>query len=357
MMESEGQKQETVTSKQRRKMVMKTAFLVFLVCGTILIVRQQHTMAYRSVSGLAFGTVYNITYQSDKDLKTDIENVLAEVDGSLSPFNDTSVISRINRNEDVEPDKMFMDVFTLAQKVSAETDGAFDITVAPLVNAWGFGFKGGTEPTRHVTDSLRRLVGYKKLSYEVENGAGRIRKADPRMMLDCSAIAKGYGSDMVGRMLRSKGVENYMVEIGGEVVTAGVNAKRVPWRIGITKPDDDSLGVSRDVQAVLNVTETAIATSGNYRNYYIKDGKKYAHTIDPTSGCPVQHSILSSTVIAEDCATADAYATAFMVMGMEKAQDVLARRPEIKAYFIYADEKGDYAVWHSPGLELTDERD
>ena len=349
MMESEGQKQETVTSKQRRKMVMKTAFLVFLVCGTILIVRQQHTMAYRTVSGLAFGTAYNITYQSDKDLKTDIGSVLAEVDGSLSPFNDTSVISRINRNEDVKPDKMFMDVFTLAQKVSAETDGAFDITVAPLVNAWGFGFKNGINPTQHDIDSLLDIVGYKKISYD--EASGTIVKADPRVMIDCSAIAKGYGSDHVGDMFKSKGIANFMIEIGGEVVTAGVNNRGTAWRIGITKPDDDTLALKHEMQGVMSLADRAVATSGNYRNYYIKDNKKYAHTIDPAAGKPVQHSLLSATVVAQDCATADAYATAFMVMGVDKARQLLDRHPELMAYLIYADPDGKYQVWHSEAMD------
>ena len=242
---------------------------------------------------------------------------------------------------------MFIDVFTLAQKISDDTDGAFDITVAPLVNAWGFGFKSGTTPTKQNIDSLKNIIGYKKVRLH----GRRIVKDDKRTMLDCSSIAKGYGSDVVAQLLRSKGVENYMVEIGGEIVTKGISKRRLPWKIGVTKPVDDSLSVNQEIQSVINVTDKAMATSGNYRNFYYKGGKKYAHTIDPHTGYPVQHNILSSTVIAADCATADAYATAFMVMGMEKAQELLKHHPEIMAYFIYADNDGKNKTWFSESLK------
>lgn len=169
-------------------------------------------------------------------------------------------------------------------------------------------------------------------------------------MLDCSAIAKGYGSDVIAKLLRDKGVKNFMVEIGGEIVTSGVNPERLPWRIGVTKPTDDSLSVSHELQTVLNVTDKAMATSGNYRNFYYKNGRKFAHTIDPKTGYPVQHNILSATVLAKSCAVADAYATAFMVMGLEHAQKVLERHPELMAYLIYNDEQGKNAAWFSPSL-------
>ena len=170
-------------------------------------------------------------------------------------------------------------------------------------------------------------------------------------MLDCSAIAKGYGCDVVARLLEKRGIKNYMVEIGGEVVTHGISEKRLPWKIGVTKPSDDSLNVNNELQTVLNVKDRAMATSGNYRNFYYRGGKKYAHTIDPATGYPVQHSILSATVLAKHCAEADAYATAFMVMGMEKAQKVLAEHPELMAYLIYSDDKGNLQVWYSPSME------
>ena len=302
---------------------------------------------YQRNSGLIFGTSYNITYQCAEDHKADIEKALHEVDASLSPFNDTSVITHVNRNEDVALDKLFLDVFRLAQKINDDTDGAFDITVAPLVNAWGFGFKNGVNPDEKVIDSLRQVVGFQKVRLEND----KIVKADSRVMLDCSAIAKGYGVDVVANLLRGFGVKNFMVEIGGEVVTSGVNPDRLPWRIGVTKPTDDSLSINNELQTVINVTDKAMATSGNYRNFYYKGGRKYAHTIDPKTGYPVQHSILSATVITNDCATADAYATSFMVLGMEKAKKVLERHPEMMAYFIYSDDKGQNNVWYSPSLK------
>lgn len=322
-------------------------FLAFLIIGTVLIVRQQHSIPYQHDEGFIFGTAYSITYQCDSSLHESIKAELLHVDRSLSPFNEHSIISAVNRNEPVTVDSMFAEVFDKAMKISKETDGAFDITVAPLVNLWGFGFKQGTRPTRHTIDSLLAITGYYKVTLE----DGQIKKADPRIMLDCSAIAKGYGSDAVASLLRSRGVKNFMVEIGGEIVTSGISRKRVPWKIGVTKPIDDSLSTNQELQTVLNVTDKAMATSGNYRNFYYKDGKKYAHTIDPKTGYPVQHNILSATVLAKECATADAYATAFMVMGLDKARKVLDRHQELMAYFIYSDSDGVNAVWFSPSLK------
>ncbi|MBF1591806.1 MAG: FAD:protein FMN transferase, partial [Prevotella shahii] len=196
-------------------------------------------------------------------------------------------------------------------------------------------------------DSIKQFIGYKKVSYV----DGCIKKKDPRLMLDFSAIAKGYGSDVVASLLKRKGIENFMVEIGGEIVTRGISEKRLPWKVGVTKPSDDSLNVNQELQTILNVTNKAMATSGNYRKFYYKNGKKYAHTIDPMTGYPVQHNILSSTVLASNCAEADAYATAFMVLGLEKAQKVLDQHPELMAYFIYSDKDGKNAVWFSSSLK------
>lgn len=331
----------------KKKWIWQLPFLLLLIVGTVLIIRQQRAMPYQMNSGMVFGTVYNITYECDSDLHQAIKAELQKVDNSLSPFNEHSVITAINQNQDVKPDEMFLTVFNKAMEISRETDGAFDITVAPLVNAWGFGFKNGSQPNRQQVDSLRRLIGYEKVILKND----RIVKQSPDIMLDCSAIAKGYGSDVVARFLQQQGVKNFMVEIGGEVVTSGVNPQRLPWRIGVTKPTDDSLSIKGEIQSVLNVTDLAMATSGNYRNFCYKGGKKYAHTIDPKTGYPVQHSLLSATVLAKDCATADAYATSFMVLGIDGAKKVLERHPELMAYFIYADDKGQNAVWCSPSLK------
>ena len=331
----------------KKRLTLQLGFLAFLIIGTILIIKHQHNMPYQHNRGQIFGTFYSITYQCDNDLQKEIEAELKKVDQALSMFNKESIISKINRNEKVELNEMFLQVFTLAQKVSQDTDGAFDITVAPLVNAWGFGFKTGDQPSVASIDSLMSTVGYNKISLK----GRQVFKENKNTMLDCSAIAKGYGSDVVAAFLKKRGIENFMVEIGGEVVTQGISEKRVPWRIGVTKPTEDSLSIGDELQTVLNVTNKAMATSGNYRNFYYKDGKKYAHTIDPKTGYPVQHSLLSATVLANNCATADAYATSFMVMGIEKAKAVLDRHPELMAYFIYSDKKGELAVWYSPSMK------
>ena len=331
----------------KKKLIWQLPFLLLLIVGTVLIIRQQRDIPYQTNSGMVFGTVYNITYECDSDLHQAIKAELQKVDHSLSPFNTQSIITAINQNQDVVLDEMFLAVFKKAMEISRETDGAFDITVAPLVNAWGFGFKNGIQPTRSQVDSLRRLIGYEK----VELKDGRIVKKLPDVMLDCSAIAKGYGSDVVAHLLRERGVNNFMVEIGGEIVTSGVNPQRLPWKIGVTKPVDDTLSVRGEIQSVLNVTDLAMATSGNYRNFYYKGGKKYAHTIDPKTGYPVQHSLLSATVLAKDCATADAYATSFMVLGIDGAKKILERHPELMAYFIYSDANGQNATWCSDSMK------
>ena len=315
--------------RQKKRLMWQVPFLLLLVVGTVLIIRQQRSMPYQHDEGFVFGTVYSVTYQYDHSLKTEIEAALAEVDAEFSMFNEQSTVARHNRGEQVHESKMYREVYELAQDVNRETDGAFDITVAPLVNAWGFGFKVAQMPTKSQVDSLLKI----------------------RNQYDFSAIAKGYGSDVVARLLRSLDIRNFMVEIGGEVVTQGISQRRLPWKIGVTKPTDDSLSTSGELQTVLNVTDMAMATSGNYRNFYYKGGRKYAHTIDPKTGYPVQHSLLSATVLAKSCATADAYATSFMVMGIERAKNVLECHPELMAYFIYARPDGNYGVWFSPSLK------
>lgn len=302
--------------------------LLYAACCLLLLVSCAQK-EYRKNSNFVFGTIYNITYQSDKDLQQEIEAELMKVDGEFSMFNPQSTVARINSGDStVERSVMFNEIYQLAQTVSKETNGAFDITVAPLVNAWGFGFKHEQLPTPEQVDSLLKL----------------------RNQMDFSAIAKGYGCDVVARLLESHGIHNYMVEIGGEVVVSGKNAKGDDWHIGITKPTDDSLSVEGEMQTVLSITDKAMATSGNYRNFYYQGGRKYAHTIDPRTGYPVQHSLLSATVLAENCATADAYATSFMVLGVDGAKAVLQRHPELMAYLIYTDENGQLTVWSSPAL-------
>ena len=324
------------------------AWLAIFTLATIAILARHNAPApYQKASGLIFGTMYSVTYQSKTDLKTSIDSMLTVFDGSLSPFNDTATISRINRNERVIADELFATVFRKSMEVSEATGGAFDITVAPLVNAWGFGFKQGSFPDSMMVDSLLQLTGYEKVSM---NEQGEVVKQDERMMLNCSAIAKGYAVDVIANLLKSKGVKNMMVDIGGEVVVHGKNPKEKKWRIGINKPVDDSLATNQELERIVEITDAAIATSGNYRNFYYNNGKKYAHTIDPSTGYPVQHSLLSATVVANDCMTADAYATAFMVMGVEKALEIAESNPAIEAFFIFSNEEGNLQTCQTSGF-------
>ncbi|MBO4560957.1 MAG: FAD:protein FMN transferase [Bacteroidaceae bacterium] len=319
-------------------------FLAFLIIGTIVILTQSRNSAkpeYRTNEGLVFGTSYHITYLHNADLKADIEQTLALVDSALSMFNPQSTISAVNSASSIlVKDTLFIKVFRRAMEISEWTNGAFDITVAPAVNAWGFGFKHAENIKESTLDSLRNIIGYTKIHEQ----DGLITKDNTDIMLDCSAIAKGFGSDMVAAMFRSKGINDFMVEIGGEIVVSGHNPKGNLWNIGISKPVEDSLSINNELQTVIPVTDIAMATSGNYRNFYVKDGRKYAHTIDPHTCMPVSHSMLSATVFAPDCATADALATSMMVMGLDSAQALCARHPEIQAYFIYQSADGSLST-------------
>lgn len=336
---------------KKKKLLWQLPFLAFLIIGTVVIVGRQKSVPYQHDEGRIFGTTYHITYQSDDNLKKEIEETLKAVDQEFSMFNPQSTVALINEGKRPTLSDDFLEVYQLAQQVNEESDGAFDITVAPLVNAWGFGFKNQQMPNNHQIDSLRRLVGMEHVSLAGAKGSQYVRFQRPRMMLDFSAIAKGYGTDRVARLLMSHDVANFMVEIGGEVYAKGNSEKRLPWRIGVSKPVDDPDNDAQELETVLNVTNQAMATSGNYRNFYYKGGRKYAHTIDPKTGRPVQHSLLSATVLAPTCAEADAYATSFMVMGLDKARQVLERKKQLKAYFIYQNAQRGLSVWKSEGLD------
>lgn len=355
--------------KKKTSMVVGALFLLFLILGTVWILFDAHTAPYRPIEGKVFGTFYHIQYQSSQDLGDEILKELEMVDSTFSTFNPKSIVSRINSNEPVETTKAFNHVFDLAQSISKSTNGAFDITVGPLVNLWGFGKKSTADllanaPAQVRIDSLLKSVGYNK----VKRQGNHIVKLESATMLDFSAIAKGYACDAVAGVLFRHGVNNYMVEIGGEIRAYGVNKDGNVWTVGIVMPVDqdtrtpDSANVQKDgnnpsedgvnhIEATLQMPAVAMATSGNYRNFYYKDGKKYAHTIDPRTGMPVQHSLLSATVIAPTCAEADGYATAFMVMGVEKAVELLGSTPRLKAHLIYSDSKGNIKSWTSPKLE------
>jgi len=323
-------------------------FVVLLGIGGMLFLSSCRQPGYLYNEGKIYGTVYHIVYEHPRgeDLHAEIDEELARLNAIFSTFDTASQISKVNMNRPVELDPLFVSCFNKAMEISEWSGGAFDITVAPLVNAWGFGFRHREKISQPLIDSLLEFTGFRKVRLE----GGRVIKDHPATMLDMSAIAKGYTCDLIGAFLAARGCLNYMVEIGGEVVAKGINAHGSPWSIGISKPDETSLFGSADLQAVVLLTEKALATSGNYRNFYEEGGKRYAHTIDPATGYPVQHSLLSATVLAGDCMTADALATAFMVMGLEKGVELARQLSGVEVYFIYAGESGFNQVYLSDGF-------
>lgn len=323
---------------------MRTKIFLLLILFAVFTSCQKNAK-YIYNNGFTYGTMYSIVYQSPdgKDYQEEISEKFREYTLIFSPYEAESTISKVNRNEDVKLEPEFIACFTRAMEISEITNGAFDITAGSLINAWGFGPDERKKMTPEIVENLKLITDYKKI--RIQNK--RIWKESPEMKLDMNAISKGFTSDLMANFLAEKGCENYMVEIGGEVVAKGKNAKRKTWTIGISKPDEDILVSTSDFQAKLQLPDKAMATSGNYRNFYIEDGKKYAHTIDPKSGYPVQHSLLSATVLANDCMTADAFATAFMVLGKDEGIEVARKVPEIEVYFIYADDKGNNQVYMS----------
>lgn len=320
--------------------------MFLLLIGTYFIL---HKSEYRTSEGKIFGTTYHIKYASTHNLDDDIRNTLNDVDDALSMFNENSTLSRFNRGETYDENALFYEVVNTGLQVSHDTHGAFDMTVAPLVNAWGFGFKNRENVTKQMIDSLHEFVSYKLLNYDSRN-TPHLSRNDTRTTIDCGAIAKGFGVDHVARMLSKKGCTNYMVEIGGEVVVKGKNPDGKRWTLGINKPIEDSTKTNNEIQEIIRLTDCAIATSGNYRNFYYNGNKKVAHTINPATGYPVEHSLLSATVINSSCTLADAYATSFMVMGLEATKKFIADRKDIDVYLIYSDADGKLKTWQSEGF-------
>ncbi len=308
-----------------------------------------HMGAWLKISGYTQGTTYNITYQDtdSTDYQPQVEQLLRDFDQSLSTYVPTSVISRMNQGiPDVIADEYFTTCFRAAEEVYTATGGAFDITVAPLVNAWGFGFTERARVDSALIDSLLQFVGMKQVRLLND----RLIRDREGIMLDMNAIAQGYAVDVLAGFFDGEKIENYLVEIGGEVRTKGQNRFGIDWRVGIDKPIDGLQIPGVQMQAIVQISGKSLATSGNYRRFYEQDGIKYSHTIDPSTGYPVQHGLLSVTVVADDCMRADAYATAFMVMGYGKARQFLEEHTGLDAYLIYNDEKGEYRVWYTPGM-------
>lgn len=324
---------------------------ILLVLAFVTFACKDKKPVFESFSGFTQGTTFRIVYENKKnidkeDLESKVDRILHDFDMSLSLYNDSSVISRINRNEEVIPDTFFTEVFKKSVIISEMTDGAFDITVGPLVKAWGFGPDSHKNFSESKRDSLMNLVGMEKVSLS----NGRLKKLNPGICLDVNAIAQGYSVDVIYRYFDNLGIENYLIEIGGEVRAKG-DKSGAQWRIGIDKPADNNMISGETLQAIIRISDKALATSGNYRKFYIEDGIKYSHTIDPKTGYPAKNSLLSATIISDDCAMSDGIATACMVMGNEAAIDFITRNPQFSAYFVYSDESGNYKTWISDNLQ------
>lgn len=316
---------------------MKSFLLsLFLFLSFVLFSCHSVEKQYKVIDGFALGTTYHIIYRDaeGRNFQPAIDSLLAAFCRSLSIYDPASVISRVNRNEEVEVDDYFIEVFHRSKEIYELSGGVFDISASPLFNAWGFGFTGRAKITPQVIDSLKALTGMDKM--KIENR--RLLKADPRMSLSTNAIAKGYSVDITAQWLEAQGITNYLVEIGGEIRCAGKNRKGGNFAVAIDRPEDGNMIAGEQRDTVLYFTNRAMATSGNYRKFYVENGKKYAHTIDPRTGYPVDHNLLSATVFAPDCMTADAYATIFMVLGLEQAKEMLPAHPELGAYLIYEED-------------------
>jgi thiamine biosynthesis lipoprotein len=303
----------------------------------VFLVSCQKQESYYLTQGEIFHTSFHIKYQYQRELGKEIQARLDSFDLSLNPFNKNSIIYKVNNNEAVEVDDWFISVFNKAREISQLTEGVYDITCAPLINLWGFGYEKIDHVNQQVIDSLKQFVGYEKVRLE----GRRVVKDDARLQLNASSIAKGFACDVIAQLFDLYGINNYMIEIGGEVHAKGYNPNHEHWRIEIVKPLDDQSGYVTETQEIVPLDNQSLATSGNYRNFYIKEGKKYAHTINPVTGYPAEESILSATVIYPDCMTADALATTFMALGLEKACALAAQFPEMEYLFVYEDEKGD----------------
>jgi thiamine biosynthesis lipoprotein len=305
-----------------------------------------------NVRGFIFGSTYNIIYESNKKVtpevfKENVEKILHDYEKSLSSYDTTSLISRINRNEDVKVDAYIEEIYKNSVMISEMSGGAFDITVGPLVRAWGFGADRQKDFSEQKLDSLLALVGMDKIKLT----DGKFVKSNPNIVIDFNAVAKGFSVDIVARYLNSLGIKNYLVEIGGELRAKGTRNENL-WRIGIDKPEDSNVRQGQlPFQAILRITDKAMATSGDYRRFYIEDGVKYSHTIDPKTGYPVKNRMLSVTALADECGIADGIATVCMVLGPEKAKEFINSHPEFSAYMIYSGTNGEFETWMSETLK------
>ncbi len=306
---------------------------------------------YYKYQGQIQGTYFRVMYEADKDYAPQIDSLLKRFNKSLNNYDSTSLIAKINRNEHVKTDSLFNAMFMAAKKIWKQSDGRFDISIAPLANAWGFGYKSGHAPDSAQIDSLMEFVGMENIS--LENNT--MVKVDERVEIIGNAIAKGMSVDYVAQYLESKGITNYLVDIGGEIRAQGKSQKGKTWLVGIDKPIVDSMAKDREIEGKISLDDMAVATSGDYRNYKVHNGKKYGHSIDPATGYPANSEILSATVIHPQCMIADAWATAFMVMKTPEEALAIANSIEnMEAMFITADHNGDYSMHTSRDFHFSE---
>jgi thiamine biosynthesis lipoprotein len=332
-----------------KKLLIQIALLSLFFLLAFLLSTVGKKRKYDSFAGFAQGTTYRITYESKKgeNFQYLIDSLLADFDRSLSIYQPNSIISRMNRNDpEVMADDKFTEVFDKSYEVYQNTNGAFDITVGPIINAIGFGSTDTMNVDSMLIDSLLHYVGMDKVRLQ----EGKLLKAEGNMKLDVNAIAQGYSVDLVASFLEKRKIKNYLIEIGGEVRAKGKNDRLQFWRIGIDKPVEGNVLPGADLQAIIQLNNRSLATSGNYRKYYEKNGVKFVHTVNPKTGYPVISNLLSATVVAEDCITADAYATALMVMGVDKSMAFLDSHKFLDAFLIYTDQHGRFQVFSTPGL-------
>lgn len=322
---------------------------LFLLFITLFIFSSCNQKSLKKVhfTGVAQGTYYSIAYYDvmGRDFQDDIDSILTAFDQSVSVYQPNSIVSKVNRNEDVELDDWFIQNFKLSQQISEASDGLFDITIGPLANVWGFGTfdqPGSIDKSR--IDSAKQFVGFHRM--RLENS--KIIKDDEHMQLNFNAIAQGYAVDVLADFIDEQGIDDYLIDLGGEIFAKGEKPNGDKWKIGIEIPEDGA--EERFYNRIVSIQNEAVATSGNYRKYYEIDGIKYAHTLNPKTGYPVKHSLLSTTVIGPSAAIADAYATAFMVMGKEKTLEFVKNKSEIKVYLMF-DEEGKIKSTMSKNFE------
>ena len=320
---------------------------IFII-STLLLFSCKEQPKKTNYSGITQGSYFSITYydESGRTFESEFDSIFDTVENSVSLWDENSIIRKVNRNEDVVVDKVFRDNFEWAKKASEFSDGAFDATIGPLVAAWGFHYKKEMEMTPAMVDSIRQLVDFKKIEI-IDN---KIVKAKPNMTLDFNAVAQGYTADLIGTFLEEKGVTNYLVDVGGEIMARGGKPNGENWIIGIEKPSEN-YDSERNVQLKITLKDKGIVTSGNYRKYIEKDGVRYSHSIDPKTGYPVPQNLLSATVIADNAAWADCLASICMIVGKDKALQMLEDNADIEGYLIFADEDGTIKTTSTSGFK------